>query len=180
MSLLMVSCKPEVSQETKPVAEEQAVMEPAHKLDADPHQMMGGADPHQMGLTPPKSSKQVVVPEAVKNKSYPLSLKITDKSTGNVASYEVKPDSEFNLPDTNLKLVVGAFLPDFTMDAESYTSVSAEPNNPALQVIIQENGVEKYSGWLFSKFADMHAFEHERYSIILEDKFEGGNLTGEI
>jgi hypothetical protein len=161
--LLTIACNQKAPQETKSVTKDREGVKPTHQLDASLH---------QKGMAMPKTTtKQVITPEEVKNKWTTVSIVIKDKSSGASVSYKVKPDSVFEIPETNFKLKIGAFLPDFTMDAERITSLSAEPNNPALQVTIYEGEAEKYRGWLFSKFADMHAFEHERYSIILEDKF---------
>ncbi len=170
--LLITGCDQKTPPESKPPADTKKVMEPAHGGPASaPHQMGGETG---MGKTP----KQVVVPDDIKDKWKTLSILVTDKTSGKAVSYEVKPNSEFEVPDTSLKLIVGAFLPDFSMGGQEITSASSVPNNPALQIVIQERGEEKYSGWLFSKFVGMHAFEHEKYSVILEDKF--GAETGNI
>ncbi len=177
--LLITGCEQKTPPETKkPKAEAPPATESSRQSPANPHQMMGdsqqmGSGTHQMDTKQdvPKPPKQVVVPDAVKQKWKTLSILVTDKTSGKSVSYEVKPNSEFEVPGTDLKLDIGAFLPDFSMDGQQITSASANPNNPALQVSIKEQGQEKYSGWLFSKFANMHAFEHEKYSIVLENKF---------
>jgi len=131
-------------------------------------------------VAPRKVEKKVVVPEEVKRRWKAVNILVTDKSTGESKSYRVDINSEFEVPDTKLKIKVGAFLPDFSMSVDLLTSRSAEPNNPGLQVTIYEGGVEKYKGWLFAKFPDMHAFEHERYKIILEDNFEDIKASDKI
>jgi hypothetical protein len=167
--LLITGCKQKTPEETKPVAIEH---------ESTGHEGMMGHE--GMGdIDIPKIEKQVVVPEAVKTKWTSVSIAVTDKSSGKSVSYQVKPNSEFEIPNTHLKLKIGAFLPDFSMGGGEITSQSTEPNNPALQVTINERDVEKYSGWLFSKFSDVHAFEHEKYSIVLED-IKTGTSTDKI
>ena len=180
--LLVVGCKQQTPKETtEPVAEKQEAHEAHEGHEALESAHGQAADPHQMGATAPapKIPKKVVVSEEVKNKWESVKLAVKDKSSGASTSYEVAPNSEFEIPQSTIKVTIGAFMPDFTMDAETFTSLSAEPNNPALQVSISEGGEEKYSGWLFSRYPEMHAFEHEKYGITLEDTFSAGGAAEE-
>jgi len=121
----------------------------------------------------PSAPKQVLISDEVRAAWTSVTIAVKDKESGTVKNYEVTPETEFAIPDTELKLQLGAYLPDFSMTPDQIVSRSAEPNNPAIQMNISDGGVEKYKGWLFAKFPDMHAFEHPKYGISLVDKNAG-------
>lgn len=119
-----------------------------------------------------KSTRTVEVPEEVKEKWKEVSIQVMDKKTGESKHYKVQVSSSFKVPNTDLDIEIGDFLPHFTMPTGGkITSASNEPKNPALQVTINENKEEKYRGWLFANFPEMHAFEHEKYAITLDNDF---------
>ena len=119
-----------------------------------------------------KSTRTVEVSEEVKKKWKQVNIYVRDKQSGKTEHYTVKMHTDFKIPHTDLDVKVGDFLPHFTMPSMGkITSASNEPNNPALQVVISEKGEEKYSGWLFANFPEMHAFEHEKYAIGLDNNF---------
>jgi hypothetical protein len=71
------------------------------------------------------------------------------------------------VPNTNIKIKVLAFLPDFKMNDKEFTSASDKPNNPAAQIVVQEPGKEEWKGWLYSLHPDVHPFTHEKIAITL-------------
>jgi len=118
-------------------------------------------------------TKKVEVSEEIKNTWKEAKIFLKNKNTGGGNVYTIPLHSELDIPNTELNIEVGAFIPDFKMGKESITSKSKELNNPALQVKVSENGKVVYTGWLFSKFPDMHKFEHPKYSLSLaEETFE--------
>lgn len=121
--------------------------------------------PHSVIM--PKGEIKVVVPDTIKGKWSSVKLSIKNKETNKEEQVTVKLNSEYQVPNTNLKIKVGDFLPDFKMDGLTITSASAEPKNPAVKVIIYENNKEIFKGWLYSKFPDIHPFQHEKFSITL-------------
>ena len=157
-ALLCVAAGCEKKQEAKP---EQANPAAGHK---------GGETPPHAKAQTPSAPKKVVVSDQVRANWGQLTLAVKDKETGTVKNVTVKPESEMQVEGTTLTLKIGAYLPDFSMTADEIVSRSTQENNPALQVAILDNGVEKYNGWLFAKFPDMHAFEHPKYSVTLVDK----------
>ncbi len=115
-----------------------------------------------------RTEKKVEVPESVKKKWTKAVIIIEDKKSGKKSEQTVNIGSEVALGDSKLTLRTAEFLPDFRMTENSITTASAELNNPALRVEITENGKSIFKGWLYSKFPDVHPFEHERYSLRLK------------
>ena len=73
------------------------------------------------------------------------------------------------LEDSGIKVTVGPFLPNFVMDQGTYTSMNNQVANPAVQLVVEENGKILYKGWTFAKYPTMYAFEHEVYALELKD-----------
>jgi hypothetical protein len=119
------------------------------------------------GITIPKADLKIVVPETVKGEWKAVKLEVTDKSTNSIKEVTISLNSEYSIPDSNLKIKVGDFLPDFRMEGTIITSASNEPKNPAIQLTVLENGKEIFKGWLYSKFPSIHPFQHEKYSLRL-------------
>jgi len=71
------------------------------------------------------------------------------------------------LPNTPFEVEVQYFLPSFKMSDAGIVSDGAEPTNPAARILIREAGKPDWSGWLFAKMPDVHAFEHDAYKVIL-------------
>jgi hypothetical protein len=123
---------------------------------------------------------QVVVPESVKGKWSEAKIIVEDKTSNTKHEYRVKLNSDFKIPNSNLKIHVGDFLPDFRIDGLNLTSGSNEPRNPALGIRVFENNKQIFPapgkdwGWLFAKVPSIHPFEHRRYSIFLEEGVKKG------
>jgi hypothetical protein len=132
------------------------------------------------GTMMPGGMAQVTVPDFVKGKWGAAKIIIEDKATKKKHEYTVKLNSDFPIPNSNLNLSIGEYLPDFKMEGFSLTSVSNNPNNPALAVKIFENDKKifpapgKEWGWLFEKVPTIHPFEHEKYGIILKEGIKKG------
>jgi hypothetical protein len=145
---------------------------PGQMQGIPPHGMPG--QDGQMNVVVPKGEKTVVVPDSVKGKWKGVILVVSDKNTNKQQEYTVNLNSDLTIPNSNLKVSVGEYLPDFRMDGMTFTSGSNEPNNPAVVVKVFENNTEVFKGWLYSKFPTMHPFEHPNYSIILKDGVKKG------
>ncbi|MBI3355143.1 MAG: DUF2155 domain-containing protein [Nitrospirae bacterium] len=124
-------------------------------------------DPHGTG----SAGKEAVVsvPDFVKGKWRGVVLTIEDKKNNKKKDYEVKLNSEFTIPDSNIVIKTGEFFPSFTMDDKAYTSRSNNPENPGINLTVMENGKEIFKGWVFSKFPTMHPFMHNRFGITLKE-----------
>ena len=176
------SCK----KKEAPQSPEMGVTSPMQPGQMPPGPVMQGPispDGQQMpghGMMATKGQAHVVVPDSVKGKWGGAKIIIEDKATKKKNEYTVKLHSKVPIPNTNLKLTVGEYLPDFKMEGMTLTSVSNNPNNPALAVKIFENdkkifpSPEKEWGWLFEKVPTIHPFEHEKYSIILKEGIKKG------
>ncbi|MCL5023907.1 MAG: hypothetical protein M1497_11185, partial [Nitrospirae bacterium] len=155
-SLGVGACK---KKEEQPVPQSQQ-MPPAGQMppgvQAGPAgQMPPGHAP--AGLNVPKELK-IVVPGDVKSKWSAVKIVIEDKASKKKQEMTVKLDSEFKIPNSDIKVAVGDFIPDFRMNGDTITSASNEPNNPAVGIKVFEGGKQifpapgKKWGWLYSKF----------------------------
>jgi hypothetical protein len=139
----------------------------------------GGQQPARTGMMG-TGKTQVVVPESVKGKWSAVTIIVEDKVAKAKQEYTVKLNSDFKIPNSSLKIHVGAFLPDFKMEGLSLTSGSNEPRNPALGIKVFESdkqifpGPGKQWGWLFSKVPTIHPFEHPKYGITLKEGVKKG------
>lgn len=86
---------------------------------------------------------------------------------GKAQRYTLKLGEAAPLGDTGLTATALAFVPDFVMDDSGITSRSAEAKNPALEVLIQEEGKPDYKGWLFGAMPAVHPFPHDTYAVVL-------------
>ena len=121
-----------------------------------PHGMMGGGP-----------EKKIVVPDAVKGAWKAAKIEIEYKKSKAKKSFTVALNSDLKIPDTDMTLKVGAFLPHFAMTADSITSNSNNLENPAVGIEIMQGGKEVFHGWLFSKFPDIHPFQNDTIGLKL-------------
>ena len=122
----------------------------------------------------PKGELQVVVPANVKGKWGAVKIVVEDKTTKKVQEFTVKLNSDLQIPNSNLKVTVGEFLPDFKMDVGTITSISNEQNNPAVSIKVFEGGKEVFKGWLYAKFPAIHPFEHPKVGLGLKEGIKKG------
>jgi len=143
----------------------QMPMQPAPQMPMQP----APQGPMSMGKT------KVVVPENVKGQWSAIRIIVEDKTTKESREYTVNLNSDFKIPNSNLKIHVGEFLPDFRMDGFTLTSASNEPKNPAVGIRVWEGSKQIFPtpgkdwGWLFSKMPSVHPLNHPRYSIVLKE-----------
>jgi len=86
---------------------------------------------------------------------------------GEAKRYTLKLGEASSLGNTGLTVTALAFVPDFVMDESGITSRSNEAKNPALEILVQEEGKPDYKGWLFGAMPNVHPFPHDTYSIVL-------------
>lgn len=131
------------------------------------------AAPPGHGAQGEKAQLSVVVPDDVKSLWTGVTIVVEDKKDNSQKEFTVEIGGEFLIPDSNLKVKVGPFLPDFKMSASVITSASNEPNNPSVGIAIFQDDQKVFPpsgeyGWLYAKFPTIHSFQHERYSLLLK------------
>lgn len=94
-------------------------------------------------------------------------IEIVDRDTGGEQVFEVPLGGADLLGDSGLVLAAETFVPDFIMDENGIRSRTHEPHNPAVRVVISEEGMEDYRGWLFAAMPEIQAFPHPRYRVLL-------------
>jgi hypothetical protein len=117
-----------------------------------------------------KIERAVVLPEESVGKWKAVKLLIKNKK--DESRNEMKTitlGSSFELENLGIKVTVGPFLPNFVMSKKTYTSSGNELTNPAVQLIVEQNGKTLYTGWAFAKYPTMYAFEHESIALQLMD-----------
>lgn len=83
------------------------------------------------------------------------------------------------IPGTNHRVQLVSFVPDFALDKENrIISKSDQPNNPAVQVNIFQNGKLSFKGWSFLKFPDFHGSKDDSYRVKLLNYSGGSHYTG--
>ena len=117
-----------------------------------------------------KVERAVEVPNEVQGKWKAVKLLIKNKKDEerNEMKTVILGDS-FELEDSGIKVTVGPFLPNFVMSQKAYTSGGNELTNPAIQIVVEQNGKTIYTGWAFAKYPTMYAFEHEDFALQLMD-----------
>jgi len=160
------ACK---KKEQQPVPQALGTGSPTQGMGALPQgYLQPGGQGGQQGITMSKVELQIVVPSNVKGKWSAVKIVVEDRTTKKAQEYTVKLNSDLQIPNSNLKVAVGDFLPDFKMDASTITSVSNEANNPAVNVKVFEGGKEVFKGWLYSRFPAIHPFEHPKFGLELK------------
>lgn len=96
-----------------------------------------------------------------------IRVHVVDSETGDGQIIEVILGDTVALGDSGLTLSADTFVPDFVMDEGGITSRSAETQNPAARVVITEEGMADYEGWLFAAMPEIHPFPHDRYQVLL-------------
>lgn len=115
-----------------------------------------------------KRSHAVVVPEVVEKTWKSVTIKITDKQKKTDKLATINVGDTYKIPNSTLSIRVLHFLPDFAMNSFGMTSNSNNPDNPAVNFEVIEDSKKIFTGWMFSKFPDVHTFNHERYKFNLD------------
>jgi hypothetical protein len=128
--------------------------------------MEGGMPPAGMPDMP-KVDRKVVVPKEVAAKWTAVKLTIENKAAKTSKEYTVNVGGEQAVPNTNIKVKVLTFLPDFKMGEKDITSSSDKPNNPAAQIVVTDGGKEVWKGWLYSMHPGIHPFQSDKIGLTL-------------
>lgn len=126
----------------------------------------GGGDQEPAQTVPTK----LVVPPEVTAAYSAVRLAWKDSGTGQTGTVEVPIGGAAPLPGSDLEVRADVFLPSFSMSAEEITSTGTGQENPAARIAVVEKGNEIFAGWIFTRFPEVHPFQHPRFSL----KLEGG------
>jgi hypothetical protein len=102
-------------------------------------------------------------------------IRVIDRDGGAEEIFDIPINGAELLGESGLVLSAGVFLPDFILDESGISSRSAEPINPAVRVIISEDGMEDFEGWLFASMPEIRSYPHERYEVLLVEGIPTGN-----
>jgi len=125
-------------------------------------------DAHPAAVEAKKIQREIFIPGNVKGKWKAVKILIRDKTDEEKNEIKtVELGTTFILGDRGMKVTVGPFFPNFVMDETHYTSMDNQLINPAVQIVVEENGKNLYKGWVFEKHPTLYAFENEKYSLQL-------------
>ena len=114
--------------------------------------------------------REVTVPKSVDGKWKAVKILVLDKrDEERNAMQTVALGSSITLGDSDITVTVEQFLPNFVMDQTSYTSLDNTLGNPAVHLVVHENGQEIFKGWIFGKYPNLYAFQHDRFALQLMD-----------
>ncbi len=117
-----------------------------------------------------KIERGVIVPDAIKDKWKAVKIMVRNKKDESLNEIKtVTLGSSFEIKEGGLKVTVGEFMPNFVMTRTSYTSMNNQLINPAVQLLVEENGKILYKGWSFANYPNLYAFEHEKIAFQLMD-----------
>jgi hypothetical protein len=127
------------------------------------------------GLTivDPETGVTIVVPAEVKEKWVYVIIEVNDKQEDKKEEFTVFIGGKFTIPDSDLTVNVGPFLPDFQLNEQTITSRSVDPNNPSVGISVEQGSEQIFPstgkwGWLHANFPQIHSFQHERYTLTLK------------
>jgi len=126
------------------------------------------------GAASQKIEFTVVVPPDVKEGWASVKLLVKDKNLNQQQEYNVAIGDELKVPDSNMTIKVGHYLPHFKMGGGIITSASNTTENPSASIKVFEGDTQIFPpsgewGWLYSKFPAVHPFEHERFELSLKE-----------
>jgi hypothetical protein len=127
-----------------------------------------GAAASGTGTDAPKVPTRLEVPPEVVKAWSGVRLHWKDATKGKEGTLDVPLGGAAPLPDSDLEVRADVFLPAFTMTGDAITSSSIEPENPAARIGVFEKGNPLFEGWVFTRFPDVHPFQHPRFSLRLE------------
>ena len=153
-------------------------MAASHEPEAAPDNASDGGQASDQGTgsatmgggqsTTPTVPTRLDVPPEVEKAYSGVQLHWRDGSNGKEGTLEVPLHGTAKIPDSDLEVRADVFLPAFTMTAEAITSSGVNPENPAARIAVLQKGQEIFAGWIFTRFPDVHPFQHPRFALRLE------------
>ncbi len=117
------------------------------------------------------SEIKIVVPQEVQSswQVVPLGVAID----GENSKIQVEVGVPIQLEKGGLILLVEAFLPSYTSDFNTITSVSNELENPAVMVQLKKSDEIVARGWVFQNLPEYNTFKHGAVVLTLETEAQG-------
>ncbi|WP_303721607.1 hypothetical protein [Malonomonas rubra] len=112
---------------------------------------------------------KIIFPESVVGKWKSVKMTVRDQEKGTKEIYQVDIGGSFQIPETSIGVMVKSFMPAFSANSERATSMSNQPTNPAILIVVQDGEKELHRGWVFGLYPDRHQFEDPRYKFVLLD-----------
>ncbi len=131
------------------------------------HPSVEGGMPPTVTPEMPKVDRKITVPKEVSAKWKAVKITVEDKVAKKSKEYVIAVGAEQTIANTNMKVKVLTFLPDFRMGDQDITSASDKPNNPAAQVSVSDGGKEVWKGWLYAMHPGIHPFQNEKINLVL-------------
>ncbi len=118
-----------------------------------------------------KSEIKIIVPQEVQSswQVVPLGVAID----GENSKIQVEVGVPIRLEKGDLVLLVEAFLPSYTSDFNTITSVSNELENPAVMVQLKKSDEVVARGWVFQNLPEYNTFKHGTVVLTLETEAQG-------
>jgi hypothetical protein len=114
-----------------------------------------------------KVPTRLEVPPEVEAAYSGIRLAWKDSGNGEQGVIEVPLGGGVKVPGSDLEVRGDVFLPAFSMAQDAITSSGVEESNPAARIAVAEKGKEVFGGWVFTRFPDVHPFQHPRISLRL-------------
>lgn len=114
-----------------------------------------------------KVPTRLEIPPEVQSAYVGIRLSWKDSSNGEQGLLDVPLGGTAKLPGSALEVRGDVYLPAFSMSQDAITSSGIEEQNPAARIGVSESGNEIFAGWVFSRFPDVHPFQHKRYALKL-------------
>lgn len=117
------------------------------------------------------SEIKIVVPQEVQSswQVVPLGVAID----GDNSKIQVEVGVPIRLEKSDLVLLVEVFLPSYTSDFNTITSVSNELENPAVMVQLKKLDEVVARGWVFQNLPEYNTFKHGTVVLTLETEVQG-------
>ena len=138
-------------------------MAPSHDVE----QAAGEQAQGQQGQGGQQTPNRVDIPPEVQEAYSGIRVHWKDSQSGKEGELDVPLGGSATIPGSTLEVQGEIYLPAFAMSATSITSSGIEEQNPAARIGVAEDGKEIFGGWIFTRFPDVHPFEHPRYSLRL-------------
>ena len=112
------------------------------------------------------SEIEIVVPEEVRTKWTAILLGVIDG--GDASEIRVQPGAPVMLEQSGFALLVEAFLPSYSSDFNTITSVSNKLDNPAAMVQLKRGDEVIARGWVFQNLPEYNTFKHDAVKVLLQ------------